>query len=512
MAVEIKAKKGEYYFNEEDNFQKESKPKNKIVLMNKFSPVPYAQIILDKLIIKYDSNKTLWRYDYKEGVWKEKAEQYLRSLIRKQILGEEQQIRNYVEEIISHIKDVCYDPTFEVNNNPYLIAFNNGVFDLRDEVFKDFSPEFHITNKIPRDILESQKECPKIDKFFEESLGKEYKDILYDLCSYCLFKRYPYPKLFFIYGPANTGKSKFLELLERFLGENNYCSVEPQDIQKDTHATAQMQYKMANIVSDINYDALDNINQVKKIVGEDSVKIRNMYKEPYNARLYAKQIFSTNKLPVVKEKTRAWYRRVYTIEFSNIVENSKVDRFIMEKLTTEEELNGLAYKCLEHLKELKKYNFTFSYDIDQNEMQKTYEKLSNPILLFIDENCVENKKDYLFQWEFKDRLKSWLKANHFPPISTSEINEYMKENYTSSNRETFPENKIYRVWVGLSWKKLSENSQNNEFNRFNQVGRKVYISRQDINNPVKSVKFNKIDGKLSDFGYFFNQFNHFNQG
>ena len=45
----------------------------------------------------------------------------------------------------------------------------------------------------------------------------------------------------------------------------------------------------------------------------------------------------------MKEKTRAWYRRVYTIEFSNIISEDKIDRFLMEKLTAETELQGLAY-------------------------------------------------------------------------------------------------------------------------------------------------------------------------
>lgn len=465
--------------------------KRNIVLMTKFSPVPFAEEILKNLDIKYDKNKTLWRYDKDEGIWKNNAEQYLRTLIRKTLLGDEQQKRNYVEEIISHIKDVTYDDTFEIDNNPYIIGFQNGVFDLRTNSFEDFSPKYHITSKIDQKIDQGIKECPTIDKFFSDCVGEDKKDILYDLCAYCLFKRYPYSKLFFIYGPANTGKSKFLELLEKFLGSDNCCSVEPQDIQKDIHATAQMLYKLANIVSDINYDALDNINQVKKITGEDTIKIREMYKNPYNGRLFAKQIFSTNKLPVVKEKTRAWYRRVYTVEFSNIIAAEKIDRFLMEKLTTEKELMGLAYKCLEHLKSLKQYNFTFTFDIDEREMQRVYEQLSNPILMFIDQTSTGNRGGFIYQYEFKDRLINWLKVNHFPPISNTEIKNYMQENYTNSNRKSFNGMKTYRVWAGLEWKSSHNTDNLNQFNHFNQVSKKVYIVRKCFGKYAKSVKLVK---------------------
>jgi len=473
--------------------KKEEYDKSKFILMNKFSPVPFADEILKKNKIVYDSKKTLWRYENNEGIWKPNAEQFLRTLIRNKLLGDEQQKKHYIEEIIYHIKDVTYNENFEIDNNPYLIGFKNGVFDLNEEKFKPFSPEFNITNKLPIEIDENYKECPKIDNFFKDSVGEDYKIILYELCSYCLFKKYPYPKVFFIYGSSNTGKSKFIELLEKFLGKENICSVEPQDIQKDQYSTSNMLYKMANISSDINYNALDNINQVKKITGEDSVKIREMYKEPYNERIFAKQIFSTNKLPQVKEKTRAWYKRVYPVEFSNFVAKDKEDPFIINKITQKEELKGLAWKCLKYLKELKKRNFTFSYDIDVNEMGKVYEELSNPIKLFISQNCIEKKDEYVFKYQFKDRLNTWLKANHFPPISRTEVEQYMKEDYTNSNRsvDTPDGTKYYRVWSGLRFKTSKDSYSDTTFNTFNtfyRVIKKVYSSIGRFGNGVKSVK------------------------
>ncbi len=459
--------------------------KKETVLMTKFNPEPFADEILKRIPIVYDKNGILWRYNDEEGIWKNNSEQLLRTIIRKNLLGEEQQKKHYIDEILSHIKDVTYDLNFRVDNNPYLVAFNNGIYDLKEQRFKKFSPEHKISNKLPWDIDTSSIHCPKIDKFFEDCVGKEYKDILYDICAYCLFKRYPYPKLFFIYGPSNTGKSKFLELLENFLGSQNYCSVEPQDIQKDIHATSQMVYKMANIVSDINYDALDNINQVKKITGEDMVKIREMWKSPYNERIFAKQIFSTNKLPVVKEKTKAWYKRVYTVEFSNIRSKAYEDKFLMEKLTSPEEMKGLAMNCLIKLIQMYRWNFIFTYDIDDKEMQKVYEKLSNPILLFIEQNCNNDGNSFVYQWEFKDRLKTWLKANHFPPVSNAEINEYMRENYTNSNRKSFNGFKTYRVWAGLSWKSSQSSHNFNQFNQFNRVSKSVYYSRGIFGTPLK---------------------------
>lgn len=460
--------------------------KREYILMTKFTPVPFAEEILKQHKIIYDADKNLWRYDSEQGIWTPNAEQFLRSYIRKDLLGDEQQKKNYVEEIIAHLKDTTYNEHFKPNQNPNLIAFENKVFDLEKETYVDFSPDYFITNKINIKI-NGNSECPTIDKFFADCVGDEYKDILYDLFAYCLYREQPYQKLFFIYGPAKTGKSIYLNLLERFLGVQNYCSIEPQKIQTDPYSGAQMWLKSANIVSDINYDALENTNQVKKMTGGDTLTVRDIYKSPFKAKLYAKQIFSTNKLPVVREKTRAWYRRVYLIEFSNIISNEKEDIDLLDKMV--HELPGLVQRVIKHLIAMKKDKFRFSYDIDVDSMSTIYEELSNPILLFIRENCTEslgNAEYWVYDYEFKERLNNWLRTQHFPKMTKSQINEYMKEYYSDSNRPAPLGGKTYRVWVGLKWGNTDPSL--NHFNHFNQVQKKVYVYRRCFPDPVKTVK------------------------
>jgi len=467
--------------------------KEKIVVMSKFNPVPFGNEILKTNHLIYDKHKRFWRYDNDEGIWTSNAEQFIKTELRKNLFGDEQQKKSYVDEIIAYLKDSQFNEQFKPDNNPYLIAFKNKVFDLRDNQYKDFSPDFFITNKIPIEINEEHKECDVIDSFFKDCIGEKYKSILYDLVSYCLFREVPYQKLFFVYGPAGTGKSQYLNLLERFLGQDNYCSVEPQSIQKDPYAAAQMWLKSANIVSDINYNALDNINQVKKITGGDTMKIRQMYKDPFNEKIYAKQIYSTNKLPVVKEKTRAWYRRVYPIEFANIISKEKQDPFLLDKMTTKEQLSGLAYQCIERLKKLNTNRFIFTWDIDEVEVADMYEQLSNPILMFIKETCDEKKTDsghWVYKYEFMERLNNWLSNNHFPKMTKAQVNEYMREHYNESNRTALEDvTKTYRVWVGVKWGNSSHNPDNlNHFNHFNQVYKKVLHIEKEVPNPCKSVK------------------------
>jgi len=476
---------------------KEETSKDRVVLLSRFNPVIYAKQIEEESKLIYDKHKNFWRYDSEEGIWRSDAEQFIKTYLRNNLMGDEQQKKHYVEEVVSFLKDSTYDEKFEPETKVNLIAFKNKIYDLEKDKFLKFSPDYFITNKIDIKIDEKIKDCKVIDKFFVDCVGEEYKKTLYELASYTLFRGCPYQKLFFVCGKANTGKSKFLSLLERFVGKENHSMVEPQNIQLDKHAMSLMWLKLANIVSDINYDSLDNINLIKKLTGEDSVHIRKMYQEGFNETLYAKQIFSTNKLPAIKEKTNAWYRRVYIIPFENEVKKGKQDPFILEKMCEEKQMQGFAYQCIRYLRELYLNNFVFSIDIDTEKIGEVYEELSNPMLRFINENCVEGIEESVYNYDFRERLNNWLKSNHFPSMTSTQINQYMREKYSESNRPA-PNNsgKIYRVWVGLRWQKESEISFNQSYH-FNDLIKRVYIYRKSFENPSKMVKM--VKGKINEF-------------
>lgn len=462
-----------------------------ITLMSKFSPVPYANILLTKTEFIYDNRKQFWRYNEKEGIWRTDAEQFIKTDLRKNLMGDEQQKKYYTEEVIAYIKDISYNENFEFKKNPYIIAFKNKLFDLKNDCFLDYSSEYHITNKLNIEI-NGIEECPNIDKFFTECLDKEHKEILYDVASYSLFTDYPYQKVFFIYGPPSTGKSQYLKLLEIFLGKENTCMIEPKSIQKDKHSMYKMWLKLANIVSDINYDEFDNVNQIKKLTGGDSVDIRPMYQTGFSETLYAKQIYSTNKLPSVKEKTMAWYRRIYLINFINIVNHENKDQFLIEKLTTKEELEGFAYQCLQHLRELYKNKFIFTYDINEEEIPKIYEQLSNPVLMFIEENCKIGKEEFVFKYEYEERLNNWLKIHHFPAMTKSQINQYMREHYNESQRPAPSQDgtlnsKSYRVWTGLRWKESKEVVNFTSFTNLHTKSKDYIYIKRSLKTPVNPL-------------------------
>ena len=105
--------------------------------------------------------------------------------------------------------------------------------------------------------------------------------------------------------------------------------------------------------------------------------------------------------------------------------------------------------------------------------------------MFINENCVVTRETFCYKWEFEERLNNWLKANHFPPQTKSQINQYMKEKYNESNRPCF--DKIYRVWVGIRWKTSKDGGLLNHFNHFNDKIKKAYRWRGCSKTPLNPI-------------------------
>ena len=54
-----------------------------IVLMSKFSPVPYGKKLLKTNFFLYDDFKRFWRYNKAEGIWKEDGDIFIRNMLRK---------------------------------------------------------------------------------------------------------------------------------------------------------------------------------------------------------------------------------------------------------------------------------------------------------------------------------------------------------------------------------------------------------------------------------------------
>lgn len=429
-----------------------------IILMSKFSPVPYAKKILDENKFLYDSVKRLWRYNPEEGIWSDDAELFIRSKLRKQLLGEEQQKKQYVDEVIDYIKGLSWREGDITLAPKHLIPFQNVIYDIDKEDFVDFTPEYFITKKIPVKVGVENTEFEMIDVFLEELVGKDKKKVLYELMAYCLYRSYPYQKFFILYGEGQNGKSAYLKLLTKFLGYENISSEKPQSLVANRFAAASLYGKLANISPDIPYTELSDSSVIRELTGEDALTCEQKYRDAFKFYNYAKIIFSANELPQVRDKSYAFDRRVYIILFNKKIQNP--DAEIVDKISTPNQLSGLAWYLIKVLKEMKARGFVFENNPSVEEMSGLYNELSNSLFKFLKETTIKEDNSKIADWELKQKFNDYCNQKGLREWRVSEINKTMKEkfvetrmNQTFFNKESGKmESRYVHAWEGFRWK------------------------------------------------------------
>tara|TARA_R100001530_G_scaffold113893_1_gene80854 strand:- start:137 stop:940 length:804 start_codon:yes stop_codon:yes gene_type:complete len=252
-----------------------------------------------------------------------------------------------------------------------------------------------------------------------------------------------------------NGKSKFLELLRNFLGEENCCSTELDTLLSSKWEITRLHKKLACQMGETNFSEMKKTSMLKKLSGGDLIGFEYKRKDPFEDTNYAKILISTNSLPATTDKTRGFYRRWLIIDFPNEFTEKKD---ILSEIP-EEEYEALVFKSIAYLRLLlQKREFTNEGSIE--ERMKKYEDASNPLKKFIEEYCsVGDINAEVTKSQFEKQLNNWLKSTGQRTLSSIEITKRMRNEEFEDGRGYIDwyngENhskKLVRIWKGIKFK------------------------------------------------------------
>jgi putative DNA primase/helicase len=346
--------------------------------------------------------------------------------------------------------------------NPNWIQFKNIIVDIKTGKEFPATHEYFVTNPIPWELhKERYVNTPVMDKIFEEWVNKKYIQTLYEILAYSLIPNYPIHRLFCFIGGGMNGKSCFLNLLKKFVGEKNVTSTELDTLLNSRFEVTRLYKKLVCIMGETNFSEINKTSIIKKLTGQDVIGFEYKNKNPFEAENYAKIMIATNNLPTTTDKTIGFYRRWLIIDFPNQFSEKKN---ILDEIP-EEEYKALAVKSLGILKELlDKREFINEGNIE--ERMKKYEDHSDPLEKFIKEYVEEDFNGFIWKYEFEKKLNDWCKENRFRQLSEIVIGKKMKEKGINQELKqstwlTDGNNKRYRAWVGIKWKN-DQDDQNDQ--------------------------------------------------
>lgn len=398
-----------------DSFQKPVFFKGSNFLFDKFA----AFIKNNNYIIKLNNQLHI----YKDGVYVDgeamiEAEMihHLPSLNR----AKRQEVMAYLNLLIRDNSNV---------SNANLIAFKNGIYNLHDDSFREFSPDVVVTNKIDWDYIPGA-----YSELVDKTLNKiacqdtQVRALLEEAIGYTFYRRNELGKAFILIGDRSNGKSTFLDMVKTTIGERNISSLDLGEL-GDRFKTAELFGKLANIGDDIGDEFIANPAIFKKVVTGDRINVEHKGQDPFEFNNYSKLLFSANNIPRIKDKTGAVQRRLTIIPFDAkfSVDDPDYRPYIKYELRERECIEYLIQIGITGLKRVLVSQRFSTSDRVQRELDE-YEEANNPIIRFLHDLELDHVENEPTNKVYK-QYHEYCLANNLQPMSNVEFSKIVKKKY-----------------------------------------------------------------------------------
>jgi len=378
------------------------------------------------------------------------------------------QLKNtgYKESIMKECKCLFVDEKFEelLDSKPYLLGFENGVYDLKLHLFREGMPEDFIsfgTGKYYMPYDETSEEINDINDFFAKLFTNEaVRNYVLDILACAIDGSIIQERFYIFIGEGSNGKSRLLDLIQKSVGD--YYSTLPIALLTQKRAcsnSAQSELERTKgrryaVLSEPSEDDKLNIGLMKELSGNDRILVRGLFKEPVEFRPQFKMILACNHLPEITAQDGGCWRRIRVIDFkSKFCENPNPDKkneFPMD-LELSEKLERFSEVFLSMLihrhKEINPMKINEPREVINS--TNNYKDNNDIIGQYINDNIVVDKdvKEGIKLMELFSEFKLWLANDNNAKnkkIDRNQFRSYFEKIYGSYHQT--------KGWMGIRFK------------------------------------------------------------
>ena len=356
-----------------------------------------------------------------------------------------QEVLSYLDVLIREESDA---------SPPNLIAFRNGVYDVLDDSFNPFSPNYVITNMIPWD-WNPNAHFELTDEIMNNISchDADVRNLLEEMIGSCFYRSNQLAggKAFILTGSGANGKSTFLDMLKMLLGKQNISVLDMKKLSNSRFSPAMMAGKIANIGDDISDEFIADSADFKKIVTGQTITAEFKGQDEFAFDPFCKLLFSANSIPRIGKgrDSGAILRRLVIVPFNArfTADSPDYKPFIGDDLKCQESMEYMIQIGLRGLKRVLETRQYTSNEAMEAELQE-YEESNNPIIGFFRE--VENDE---FQIENEPtsavyrRYNEWCLSNSLQPLSNGEFSKQVKRHFGFKIIDKKISGKKYRIFV-----------------------------------------------------------------
>lgn len=303
-------------------------------------------------------------------------------------------------------------PSMKITNkmNPRLdiVAFSNGVLDLSDNTFHDFSPDYHCLYYHPYKY-DVKATCPKWKAFLKEVLpDKNSRMILQMFLGLGLIERgtvynqceggKEHPKIelcLILIGEGANGKSVVYQTAMGLFGKNRISGVDYDELtasgDEGMRARRMLRDAIFNWSSDSDARSFGKkrTGVFKRIVSGEPVtdraiggNVSQIYDLPY-------LVFNLNELPYPDETSLGFIRRLQFVSFDVTIPEARQNKTLAQELA--KEYSGIFNWVMRGTREIRRRKFQFP-DAEGSRRQVLLAQLrGNPIVAWVNSYHVRSQ-------------------------------------------------------------------------------------------------------------------------
>ena len=320
-----------------------------------------------------------------------------------------------LNEIKSKVINLSYF-NVPLENNEY-ISVENGLLNLDTLKLESVDRGKFVTCHIPvnYDIEVSTR---PIEKYIGEIVLPSHIDKLQDHCGNILAPHYTTKKLLYCIGTEHSGKSTFFNILENVVGSLNCSHLSLNDLGHRFRAS-KIYGKRLNICSDIEYSqGVNYIGRIKSLTGGDTIPIEFKHKDPFDYRPIAKQFFSGNGIPCLRNGYGdvPFFARWDFCEFPHQFD---MDSSIEKKYKSEEMKTAFFNWMIQGYIRLKENDWIISNFTPVDEVMAIFNKSEYQIdnfIVWLNENCIREPTNDEPKNDLCRDYLTWCRDRNLIPI------------------------------------------------------------------------------------------------
>lgn len=296
-----------------------------------------------------------------------------------------------------------------------LMNCGNGMLDLTTLELLPHDPSYLSGTQVPVD-WDADAACPAYEAWAESVGITDQLDDLEETASMMLDPSVTPSKAVFLFGPARSGKSTMLRIMQRMAGQGNFSAVTLQQLVENRFAAANVYGKVLNVAADLSAAHLDDISIFKLMTGEDPIQADRKHGKQFAFTNQALFAFSANNPPTVGEGSSAYTARIKPFKFANSFEgreNPAIEAEIMK------ELPGILVRWVKANKRMRERGRRMETN---PAVMEEFGLRSDRVRQFVTECCVKSA-GFATATEIAAAFKTWAEHNNQKALGRQKIVE-----------------------------------------------------------------------------------------